>query len=317
MNEFQFLDAIRSKYQLKDVGDDCAILPFDSEKDQLLTADMLVEDVDFRIEWTDPRSLGHKALAVSLSDIAAMGGISRWSLLSLAVPEDLWNNGFLDRFYDGWMTLANQFGVELVGGDISRTGDKLVIDCVVGGEVSHTKAFRRSTAKAGDMIFVSGTIGGAAGGLELLEKGLKYDSEISESALRLIRKQLRPEPEVSLANTLQQLGIVTSAIDISDGLSSDLGHICHQSRTGAIIYADQLPLDPDLVFNFPPEKVLEMGLNGGEDLRLLFTAGPDNIRTAQETGSIAIGEMTDNAGCIELVSQNGRIRLDPQGFRHF
>src|SRR5688500_12282850 len=124
VNEFEFIQNIKSKFRLKHVGDDCAVLPKDDSIDSLLTADLLIEDIDFRLEWTTPEFLGHKALAVSLSDIAAMGGSPKWSMLSLGVSEKLWKSDFLDRFYNGWFELAAQYDVELVGGDISRSPDK-------------------------------------------------------------------------------------------------------------------------------------------------------------------------------------------------
>ena len=136
VSEFQFIENIKSRYSLDKIGDDCAVLPKDADTDLLLTADMLVEDIDFRLDWTTPEFLGHKALAVSLSDIAAMGGTPRWAMLSIAIAENLWKTDFLERFYAGWHMLADEFDVELVGGDVSRSPDKLVIDSIVGGEVT-------------------------------------------------------------------------------------------------------------------------------------------------------------------------------------
>src|SRR6188474_2717660 len=123
-SEFEFINDLKIRYSLSSIGDDCAILPKDERSDLLVTADMLVEDIDFRLEWTTPECLGHKALAVSLSDIAAMGGTPTWALLSIAVAENLWKTGFVDRLYTGWSELAAKHNVELVGGDVSRSPDK-------------------------------------------------------------------------------------------------------------------------------------------------------------------------------------------------
>ncbi|MBK8304754.1 MAG: hypothetical protein IPK98_15660 [Chloracidobacterium sp.] len=153
---------------------------------------MLVEDIDFRLDWTTPEFLGHKALAVSLSDIAAMGGTPNWAMLTIGIPESLWNTDFIDRFYDGWFALAAEFDVELVGGDVSKVPDKLVIDSIVGGECSKGKAILRSTAEPGDAIFVTGTLGGAAGGLRLLEDGVRFDDLLPIEQRDLILKQLQP-----------------------------------------------------------------------------------------------------------------------------
>src|SRR5436190_24200206 len=123
LSEFEFIDRLRSKYDISRVGDDCAVLPKDADTDLLLTADLLVEDIDFRLSWTTPEFLGHKALAASLSDIAAMGGKPVWAMVSLGIPQALWKKGFPDAFYEGWHALAKRVHVELVGGDISRTQD--------------------------------------------------------------------------------------------------------------------------------------------------------------------------------------------------
>ena len=160
-SEFDFIQNIKNKFLLGRVGDDCAVLPKNDKTDLLVTADMLVEEIDFRLAWTTPGLLGHKALAVSLSDIAAMGGQPVWAMISIGVPEKLWKTDFLDRFYDGWFALARQFNVELVGGDVSRTPDKVTIDSIVGGEVEKGRAVLRSSANPGDAIFVTGTLGGA------------------------------------------------------------------------------------------------------------------------------------------------------------
>lgn len=275
-NEFEFIETIKSKFSLDRIGDDCAVLPNDADTDLLITADLLVEDIDFRLEWTTPEFLGHKALAVSLSDVAAMGGEPKWAMLSIAVPENVWKTDFMDRFYDGWFVLAKQFNVELVGGDVSRSPDKLVIDSMVGGEVAKDKAILRSGAKPGDAIYVTGTLGGAAGGLKLLERGFLIIDDAPDLSSSLILQQLKPVPQLLTANFLQQLGIITSMIDLSDGISSDLAHVCGMSGVGARIHVDRLPIDDDLRNYFHSDDFLEMALNGGEDFELLFTVSPEN-----------------------------------------
>ncbi len=317
VNEFQFLDNLKSKYSLDKIGDDCALLPKDAETDLLLTADMLVEDIDFRLEWTTPEFLGHKALAVSLSDIAAMGGNAKWAMLSLGVPESLWNTDFIDRFYSGWFALANEFSVELVGGDISRVPDKLVIDSIAGGEVAKGKAILRSGAKLGDAIYVTGSLGGAAGGLKLLEQEDKnqLNNEISTADLPL--RQLKPTPQLYIANILQSLEIASSMIDISDGLSSDLFHICQQSGVGARINAEQLPFNTRLRDYFDSDESLEMALCGGEDFELLFTVDSKNMSVLESVNATCIGEITSNIKVIELVREGITDILPPKGYRHF
>lgn len=317
VSEFEFIDSIKSEYGLDKIGDDCAVLPKDSVTDLLLTVDMLIEDIDFRLEWTTPEFLGHKALAVSLSDIAAMGGNPVWAMLSIGVPETIWNTDFIDEFYQGWFALAKEFGIELVGGDISRSPDKLVIDSIAGGEVANGKAIRRSSAKPGDAIFVTGTLGGAAGGLKLLERGFRDTKDPADHSSSLLLRQLKPQPKLNIANLLQSLGIVTSMIDVSDGLSSDLSHICRESHVGTRIYAERFPIDPELNHHFPSDECLRLALDGGEDFELLFTAEVESIRQLENLDVTRIGEITSTPGNLEIESHGVIKVIRPQGFQHF
>ena len=312
LSEFDFIQNIKKKYGLKNVGDDCAVLPKDSETDLLVTADMLVEDIDFRLEWTTPEFLAHKTLAVSLSDIAAMGGTPEWAMLSVGVPEKLWKTSFLDKFYDGWHSLARHFGVELIGGDVSRSPDKFVVDSIVGGGIEKNKATLRSTARPSDAIFVSGYLGGAFGGLKLLESGHRYD-RADDSSKRLIERQLKPDPQLGLAAKLRD--IVSAMIDISDGFSSDLAHICNESGVGAMI--ENVPVDPNLFENFEDEIVYDLALHGGEDFELLFTVPHEKIFELEKLPVMRVGVITPNAGKIELIRGEVKTDLEPKGYRHF
>ena len=315
--EFEFINNLKSRYGLDKIGDDCAVLPKDDLTDQLLTTDMLIEDIDYRLGWTTPEFLGHKALAVSLSDIAAMGGDPTWAMLSIGVPENLWNSDFLDRLYDGWHALAQEFGVELVGGDVSRSPDKLVIDSIVGGQVGKGKAILRSTAKEGNRIFVSGKLGSAAGGLHLLENGQRYSDQDTGEITKLLRKQLKPQPQVMLSNIMQELAIATSMIDLSDGLSSDLSHLCTLGHLGARIEAQKLPIAAGLKAKFPADDCFQMALHGGEDFELLFTVDKKNISLLKKLPVTQIGEITANVGVIELIIGGETRILEPKGYRHF
>jgi thiamine-monophosphate kinase len=316
ISEFQFLTDLKSKYHLNHIGDDCAVLPMSDTHDLLITADMLVEDIDFRLAWTTPEFLGHKALAVSISDIAAMGGSPKWALTSIGVPEQMWNTDFLDRFYSGWHDLARAHDVELVGGDISRVSQGLVIDSTVGGEVIKGRAVTRGGAAAGDAIFVSGFLGGAAAGLGLLENGERFDPVAHAVSRHLLHRQLQPIPQVKAGNILGQYMLATSMIDLSDGLSSDLTHILKASKVGARIVADDLPINPAIA-GFSQGEPLEMALHGGDDLELLFTVKVENISVAKDLGFHHIGEITPNVGIIELTHHGTTSRLEPNGYRHF
>ena len=310
-SEFEFIQNIKNKYGLSRVGDDCAVIPRDAEHDTIVTADLLVEDIDFRLSWTTPEVLGHKVLAVSLSDIASMGGTPEWSLLSIGVPEKLWKGDFVDRLYEGWHQIADRFDVELIGGDVSRSPDKLVLDSVVGGRVGKGNAILRSGARAGDSIFVSGPLGGAAGGLRLLEKDRVRASTASES--EMVDRQLRPLPRIELGRDLR--GIASAMIDISDGLSSDVAHICEASKVGAII--TNVPIDPNLTANFDDDTAFDFAMNGGEDFELLFTVPHELLSEAERLSTIRVGVITPEAGKIELIRGEVKTDLTPKGFRHF
>ncbi len=320
-SEFEFIETIRRRYKLSKIGDDCAVLPKDSKTDFVITTDLLVEDIDFRLDWTTPELLGHKALAVSLSDVAAVGAKPVWAMLSIGIPKKIWKTDFVEKFYEGYYRLARKFNVELVGGDVSKTPDKIVIDSIAAGEVKKGKAVLRSGAKVGDLIFVTGEIGGAAGGLELLEEGYRYEFSEKIWRKRLVLKQLRPFPQTTYGEFLRE-NKVTSMIDLSDGLSSDLAHICRQSKVGAKIYADKIPLDKNLrglTKSF--DEKLHYALNGGEDFELLFTVNPkkkfqfENV--LRNRNFSRIGEVTANAEMIELIEDKKVSILEPKGFRHF
>ena len=320
--EFEFIETLCRKYNLSKVGDDCAILPKNSKTDTVITTDLLVEDIDFKLAWSKPEFIGHKSLAVSLSDVAAMGAKPVWSMVSIGVPASVWKTDFVDEFYEGYMRLAKKFDVELVGGDVSKTPDKVVIDSIVAGEVKKGKAVLRSGAKVGDLIYVTDELGGAAAGLTLLENGVRYDDSTKIWQKNLLLKQLHPFPHTHAALNLNDEITPTAMIDLSDGLSSDLAHLCRASQVGAKIYADKIPLHKNLnsIVKIFDEK-LNYALNGGEDFELLFTANPKKkfqLKKAHEKrGFSCIGEIIVNADIIELINGDRSTILQPKGFRHF
>ncbi|CAN5370519.1 thiamine-phosphate kinase [soil metagenome] len=323
-SEFEFIEGLRKKYSLKKIGDDCAVLPKNSKTDLVITTDLLVEDIDFRRSWTKSEFVGHKSLAVSLSDIAAMGAKPVWSMVSIGVPEKIWKTDFVDEFYAGYISLAKKFDVALVGGDVSKTPDKIVIDSIVAGETRKGKAILRSGAKVGDLIFVTGDLGGAAVGLKLLENGEIF---VNSKHKNLLLRQLLPNPQTEIGQIIGAENLSSSMIDLSDGLSSDLAHLCRESKVGAKIFADKIPTDDlpqsfkDTKKKFRIENKLFYALNGGEDFELLFTANPKNIfhleKELQNHRISAIGEITANIEIIELITGEKIETLDPKGFRHF
>jgi thiamine-monophosphate kinase len=338
-SEFDFIEKIRRRAQTNaarvGIGDDCAVIPKNAKTDLVITADLLVEDVDFRLGWTTPEFVGHKALAVSLSDVGAMGAKPVWAMLSIGIPEKIWKTNFVDEFYEGWFRLAKTFDVELIGGDVSRTPDKIVIDSIVAGETRKGKAVLRSGAKAGDLIFVTGSLGGAAAGLKLLETGERYDKSSKSFVQKLLRRQLKPNPQTETGQILGEKNLATAMIDLSDGLSSDLAHLCRESKIGAQIFAEKIPVDENLrKFLTQNRKAAEpqnkknrisdevdFALHGGEDFELLFTVNPKKKfrleKALRNFNFSCIGKATVNAGIIELITNDGTSILERKGFRHF
>lgn len=316
--ELNFINNFKLKYGLRSIGDDCAIIPKDTKTDLVITADLLAEDIDFRLAWADPYLLGRRSLSVSLSDVAAMGASPKWALLSLAIPEKIWDAGFWERFYEGWHSQARKFDVELVGGDISRSPDTLVIDSIAGGEVGRGRGLSRYGARAGDSVYVSGTLGGAGGGLRLLDSGTSYDpNRLAEAPL--IAKQLDPIPQVELGIFLSTNDLATASIDISDGFSTDLFHVCGKSGVGAAIDAGQIPVDPELREAFPENEAFDLALNGGEDFQLLFTVPPNKETGLQDAPCpiTKVGTITEASEGVRIIFDDATAELLPAGYSHF
>jgi thiamine-monophosphate kinase len=308
---------------IKGIGDDAAVLRPRAGFDLVITSDLMVEGVDFRLEggWTSPRDLGHKALAVSLSDAAAMGAQPRFCLLSVGVPRARWRGRFMEEFYDGVRALAEAHGVRIIGGDTSRSPGGVVIDSIVLGEVRRGRALMRGGARAGEQIFVTGALGGAAGGLKILESAAVGTSR-GRAGRGLMQRQRRPEPRVEWGALLGEKGLATSLIDLSDGLSSDLAHVCRESGVGARLDASQLPLDPLLAqAGVDADEALKLALDGGEDFELLFTADSRRAsRLPREVGGVPftrVGEVTGERGKVRLVRDGKARLLKPGGFEHF
>ena len=333
-SEFDFIDALRQRAGasgqslVAGIGDDAAVLRSTPGRETVITADLLVEDIDFRRTTTPPYLLGHKALAVSLSDIAAMGARPLWSMISIGVPEDVWQTDFVERLYDGLLNLANRYGVQLIGGDTSRTNERIVIDSIVSGECAAKMAVMRSGANAGDQIFVTGSLGAAAAGLRLIERGAhlaeqNLADEDSQKLDHVLLRQLRPEPRVGWGIVLGEERLATSMIDLSDGLSSDLNHLCTASKVGALIDSALLPVD-DHVTELCGRRALDplqLALHGGEDFELLFTVKPADVaRLPKRVDGVEIkriGEVTDSAQGVR-VSEGARVwELKPGGWVHF
>jgi thiamine-monophosphate kinase len=343
MNEFDFINKIRglareqgvSPGLARGIGDDAAVLKSFTGTDVVVSTDLLVEDIDFRRDTTQPDLLGHKALAVSLSDIAAMGARPRWAMLAIGLPNKVWESGFVDSFYAGFFKLASRYGVTLIGGDVSRTPDKIVIDSIAIGECLLEREVFRSGAKPGDQIFVTGFLGDAAAGLRLLERGARLslrgateqspDVEQSRehSVDHLLLRQLRPEPRVGWGLLIGEKRLATAMIDISDGLSSDLNHLCSESKVGALIEASRIPIDTR-VTELSGRRALDplmLALHCGEDFELLFTVAPENVaRLPKRVDGVSltrIGEIREAGAGVQIAEGSKVWNLEPGGWEHF
>ena len=326
-SEFEFIDSLRQRFGAA-IGDDAAIIRTAANSETVITTDLLVEDIDFRRTTAPPLLLGHKALAVSLSDIAAMGARPRWSLISIGLPEDVWQTEFADQFYEGLANLASRYDVKLIGGDTSRTTEKIVIDSIVLGECGAGKAVLRAGAQPGDQIFVTGSLGGAAAGLRLIERGAHLaeqhlaDDETQKIDHVLLR-QLRPEPRVGWGMVLGEEHLAAAMIDVSDGLSSDLNHLCAASGVGALIESSLLPIDHQVVELCGRRALdpLQLALHGGEDFELLFTVKSSDVarlpRRVDGTRITRIGEIKSERDGVQI-SEGSRVwDLNPGGWKHF
>jgi thiamine-monophosphate kinase len=296
------------------IGDDAAAWQVDSGI-QLATTDSLVQDTHFDPNIITWEELGWKAIAVNLSDIAAMGGTPKYALISLALPGELETDN-VSSLYQGMAQIANRFGVAIVGGNIA-SANKTIINVTVLGSLESAAALTRSAAVPGDLVAVTGYLGLSAAGLVMLKQHLKFDVE---SAKLLRRAHLKPTPRVDEGRILVQHG-VKAAIDISDGLISDLTHICQASKVSARINQNALPIHPALENNFKLD-YLQLALSGGEDYELLFTASSqaiDRIKKAMHCPVTVIGEINQGKpGQVAVISAEGKnIPWQKAGWEHF
>lgn len=299
------------------IGDDAAVTALSAGMQLLTSTDMLLEDVHFRRSWHDPYRLGRKSLAVSISDLAAMGGIPRWALLSLAIPPDL-PLDFVDDFMRGFLAMASENRVSLIGGDTCSSRSGLVISVTIMGEQLPERIVRRSGAMPDDDIWVTGMLGDAAMAL----KSLKSDETVSDE---LLSRLLDPNSRISAALALAETGVVTAMIDVSDGVLADYGHIAELSGVGGCIRLDVLPLSASFRGHAAhlPAIPYQLALSGGEDYELCFTAHRSNrekiVDCVKKCGIEAtrIGIVSSFPG-VTAVNPDGSTYSDQtEGFNHF
>ena len=327
LGEFGLIARLRARWPslpagvVVGLGDDTAVIRPAADRLLLFTVDAMVEDIHFRRRWMAPRDLGWKAMAQDLSDIAAMGGYPTHALVCLSLPGEL-ETSFVDALYDGLDAAAAESGAQIVGGDIVGSTGPVAISVSLLGEVEEALLLRRSGARPGDVLMVTGMLGDAAAGLRLLEAG--GSPEAGEEAA-LVR-HLRPAPRLDEGRILARSGQVTAAIDLSDGLAGDAAHIAEESNVGVRLYAERVPVGA--ACSRVAERLgldrLELALRGGEDYELLVAVRPDAADGLaeflhHETGTelTAVGEVVEAALGLTLVRADGSEAPLGAAFDHF
>jgi thiamine-monophosphate kinase len=309
LGEFGLIDRIarrvpRGRGARVGIGDDAAWIdnPMGSS---LATADLLIEGVHFDLNWISFLELGYKSLAVNLSDIAAMGGVPAYAVISLGIPGNL-DSKNIDELYRGIIQLAKRSGVAIVGGDTNIAASLIISVCVIGHPPR--RAVLRSGAQVGNDIYVTGTLGDSALGLYFLEQGPKATSQ--KSVTRLIKRHHRPTPRITAGALLARRNLATAMIDVSDGLLQDLGHICEASRVGATIWNYQLPLSASYRALAGPIGTA-FALSGGEDYELLFCAHTKDRARIERLSKPAGVPITRIGACV--AAKRGITVLDRSG----
>jgi thiamine-monophosphate kinase len=304
------------------IGDDCALLTPRAGEELAVTTDLSIDGHHFRLNWHQPEAVGYRVLARGLSDLAAMGARPVAAFLSLALPRSLTETAgrrpaWVERFLDGFLALAEAHNTPLAGGDLAES-TVAVADIVLVGAVPRGRALLRSGARPGDLLYVTGALGGAAAGLarlaELASPTLPNPPRIPKKMEALLASHLYPQPRIVQGLWLQRRGIASAALDLSDGLSSDLAHLCEESGVAAEVDAAALPIHP--------AATLAQALHGGEDYELLFTA-PPTVRMPRAIAGIPVTRIgrvlraRTGQPAITLIKQQGPQPLEPHGWEHF
>jgi thiamine-monophosphate kinase len=325
LGELSIIDRIQARASTSSavrlgIGDDCAILKPPPNHELLVTTDFSLEDRHFRRAWHTPASIGHRTLARGLSDLAAMGAKPLAAFLSLAMPKSVARNPrWLDGFLDGFLSLADEHNVPLAGGDTAQSpAEALLADIVLLGSAPTGRALRRSTARPGDILYTTGALGGAAAELAALSTTPR---KFRTAASADNHPHLFPQPRLAVGQALLRRRLATACIDLSDGLSTDLAHLCTASNVSAELDLAALPLHP-LAATLDDRAQINALLHGGEDYELLFTASPSTKipRSIANVSITHIGRiLKPNAAKpqMTILSGNDRFELQPQGWEHF
>lgn len=327
--EFGFIDRIRETYAglpdaslMLSIGDDAALLNVPSDSKIVVTTDMLLEGVHFRREWSDPYSIGWKAAAVNLSDIAAMGAEPTVAFISLAMSaEETVEN--LDRLYDGFSDCLNRYGARLAGGDTNASPNGLILGVTQIGKVAANEALARSGARIGDSLLVTGTLGNSAAGLAMLERQGYPKGE--KLAPMVVAAHRRPQPRIFAGRAAAMTRKVRAAMDISDGLLGDVRKLCAASDVGVRIDAANLPISDDLrqAARLLGKDPIDFALEGGEDFELLLSVAPadvnDVVAAIAETGiaTVVVGEILKAGLRVMAPDGSSEIDVESRGWDHF
>lgn len=332
LGEFGLINRIGAQFKnvlpqtIKGIGDDAAVIDNGGNEYLLISTDMLVEGVHFDLSYVPLKHLGYKAVAVNVSDIAAMNGIPRHITVSLALS-NRFSVEAIDELYAGIKAACEDYKIDLVGGDTSASRSGLVISITVTGVVAKNAVAYRSGAKPNDIVCVTGDLGGAFFGLQTLERekqeylaNPEMQPQLDEKAY-VVGRQLKPAARTDVVYELQEAGVVpTSMIDISDGLASELLHICSQSKVGAAIFEENLPIDDATMLAADEFQIshITAALNGGEDYELLFTIGQADYEKIKNLAQISlIGYITNDPTKVEFGTKaGGRFAVQAQGWKH-
>ena len=327
LSEQGLIAQLKKKFQSNEdsnifgIGDDCAIIPLSQNKVQLISTDLLTEDVHFQLEKISAKQLAYKCLAVNLSDIHAMGGVAKYIFLSISLPKTL-QLDWIEEFFDEIHNFCKQESLDLLGGDTTNSADKLTVNVTIIGSTNSDSVKMRSHAKPDDIVCVTGMLGDSAAGLKVLLEEIPRTSDTK----RLIEQHLTPTVHSKAAQWLGRQASVNAMIDISDGLSQDLQHVLNASNCGANVFLEKLPISNELrqaseTYGWSLE---ELSTSGGEDYCLLFTLAKDAFeKLAQELkqtfklDAVSIGKITESAGNLTYFSHGKEKAVANKSFCHF
>ncbi|WP_078429384.1 thiamine-phosphate kinase [Alkalihalobacterium alkalinitrilicum] len=324
-DEFSFINKITPKRLNQQelicgIGDDAALYRIDGDYDEVICVDTMVEDIHFRSDTMSSFHIGYKALAVNISDIAAMGGIPLFYLVSIAIPKK-WDEKELFDLYEGMKKLAVQYEMDLIGGDTVSTNDKLVISVTVIGKVEKGRRLLRNKAKPGDVVFITGHVGSSAAGLHFLFQKTR-DGLFTVAEKELLQAHQMPEPQVKAGRVLARSNCRLSLNDISDGLASEANEIAEASGVSLVIEKNKIPMSP-FIDAVPIEKHLEWALFGGEDFQLIGTiAEVEWVKVQKQlidegiTASV-VGKVIEGKPQVFLQTDENLVELKKEGYNHF